>query len=352
MIIHEREIEKYLDCVREIAKSHPIIDMHVHPFEVLYGGMRYFPNPIQPGVYSAGNLTYSPPVRGHWDLPKKQQNSPNRDCKMQRRASALFLRQLYLHTGPKCLGDLMELAGISKAILLPVFHTSEENEYQMCLLKEMFGGDHRFAIGHCVPNSVETEQICSFIKEALEIYRIKILKIHPNISRIDPTSVQGRKRFEAILMASCEHDLKVIIHAGFSPLLEYPERNYGTIHNLKEIDFGITDQPVILSHACTFGCETGEVIEFLPLLKKLLSRYPNLMVDISATEFEALCLILENVDHERIVFGSDALYELQWKTLLKLLHGIKLTYKNYEETFVKIVSTNPLKLFQKEFGYD
>ncbi|MRR55343.1 MAG: hypothetical protein EG822_12690 [Deltaproteobacteria bacterium] len=350
-MLSESEIEKYLACVREIAKSHPIIDVHVHPFEVVYGGMRYFPNPIQPGVYSAGGLSYAPPVRGQWNPPKMQNNSPNCDCSIQKRVIALFLRKLYLHTGPKCLGDLMELAGISKAILLPVFHTSEENEYQMCLLNEIFGGDNRFAIGYCVPNFVPTERICSFIKEALEIYGVKILKIHPNISKIDPKSVPGRERFEAILMASCKHCLKVIIHGGISPLLECPERNYGTIHNLKEIDFGITDQPVILSHACTFGYTTGEVKEFLPHLEKLLSRYANLMVDISATEFETLCLILKNIDNERIVFGSDALYELQWKTVVRLLHGIKLTHKKYKEKFIQIASTNPLKLFQKEFGY-
>jgi len=75
------------------------------------------------------------------------------------------------------------------------------------------------------------------------------------------------------------------------------------------------------------------------------------MVDISATEFEALCLILDNVDHERIVFGSDALYELQWKTVVKLMHGFKLMHKNYKEKFIQITSKNPLKLFRKEFGY-
>lgn len=350
-MLSEREIVKYLACVQEIGKSHPIMDAHVHPFEVMYGGMRYLPNLIQPGVYSAGSLPYVPPVRGQWDPPKKQQNSSKCDCRMQTRVIALFLRKLYLHTGPKCLVDLMELAGISKAILLPIFHTSEEHEYQMCLLKEQFGEDHRFAIGYCVPNFVETGRICSFIKEALELYGVKILKIHPNISKIDPSSEQGRKRFEAILMASRKHCLKVIIHGGISPLLECPERNYGTIHKLKEMDFGITDQPVILSHACTFGCNTGEVKELLPHLEKLLSRHANLMVDISATEFEALCLILDNVDHERIVFGSDALYELQWKTVVKLMHGFKLMHKNYKEKFIQITSKNPLKLFQKEFGY-
>jgi len=262
------------------------------------------------------------------------------------------MKRLYMHTGPKCLGDHMDLAGISKAILLPIFHPRDEDESQMYLLREMFGGDDRFIIGYCVPNFVKTENICRSIKGAIAEYGIRILKIHPNISAIDPGTCQGRRRIEAILAASCDCGLKVIIHGGSSPLLDCPERNYGSIHNLKKIEFGITDQPVVLAHGCTYGYETVEVEEFLPLLKDMLYRNENLMIDISATELEAICLMLKKIDHDRIVFGSDALYEFPWKTVVKLLHALKLTQKNYLEEFIKISSVNSLGLFRKEFEHD
>ena len=73
----------------------------------------------------------------------------------------------------------------------------------------------------------------------------------------------------------------------------------------------------------------------------LLLLHNNLMIDISALEIDALIAVLKNIDCDRILFGSDALYESQWSSIVKLLHALSKTTSHFEETFVQIACINP-----------
>ena len=51
--------------------------------------------------------------------------------------------------------------------------------------------------------------------------------------------------------------------------------------------------------------------------------------------------IVGSVDLERVLFGSDALYNSQWGAVVKLLHALRQLGPNYEEQFLKIASVTP-----------
>jgi predicted TIM-barrel fold metal-dependent hydrolase len=87
----------------------------------------------------------------------------------------------------------------------------------------------------------------------------------------------------------------------------------------------------------------------LQRLEKLLHRYDHLSVDISALSAEVIGLVLSRVTPERIVFGSDALYELPWKSLIRLFVALeKVAGSQAEELLVRIAATNSGHLLRKE----
>ncbi len=345
-MLEKKEIKIYLDMAHEIRESHSLIDMHVHPFEIIYKGLKYNKKNLHYGVYSLNNQTYVPPQITENVIEKKinekfEQYGEN----IKRKMLLLKAMCLYAHVGPEVIGDHMKICGVDKVLLLPVLTPDETSEVQMEMMAEIFGEDKRFIFGYCVPNYIQNNQISKVVKNAILKYNIKAIKIHPNISGIDLTTNFGRERIERILEASRDTGLMVIVHGGRSPDINNSETiAYSVLKNLQAIDWGITREPVVIAHAGTFGHDSLEVVnDVLPVLNKLLSKYNNLLVDVSAVNIETLCLILKNIDFDRILFGSDSFYKIQWHGVVGLLYALKKTKNNCENGFVKIASVNPMR---------
>jgi len=69
------------------------------------------------------------------------------------------------------------------------------------------------------------------------------------------------------------------------------------------------------------------------------------MIDVSALDIEALTLVLKNIELERVLFGSDALYETQWFAVVKLLYVLSGMTADSEKDFIQIAAINPSRLF-------
>jgi hypothetical protein len=350
MIIAKEEALNILACARELQDGSPWIDIHVSPFEVIFNAFRYVPNPSQDGIFSLDNSAYKAPsvgpLRLEADLKKAVNESRQQEAS---RMSILLYRQAYAHIGPRVLGDQMKLSGISQSLLLPVFQPESSGNEEMELVHRLYGGDGRFLLGYCIPNSIANADIVSNIKAAISRYEIKAIKLHPNITGIDLSTPVGKRRVEAILAACQEAGLPLVVHGGISPVIKNPMTGkYSSSLNLSQINWSITTKPVVISHAGMMGASLAEIEnELLPYLKLILSRHDHIMIDISALELTALCLVLKNVDPGRIVFGSDFYYFSQWGAIVKLLHALKLLFSQFEDRFIKIVARNPAKVIQK-----
>ena len=58
------ETRKCLDHIKQIKLDHPLIDVHVHPFEVIFNGLDYQRNPLAENLYSSQQTDYvSPEIR-------------------------------------------------------------------------------------------------------------------------------------------------------------------------------------------------------------------------------------------------------------------------------------------------
>lgn len=345
-MLSKEEVDILIERIREIGKSYVLSDIHVHPYEVLYGGIKYFANPHHDGLYSVNNLKYEPPETGpiHDELSQKEmflQFDPRLRANMQ----LLSFRRNFAHTGPMLFSDHMKLCGMRRALLLPVMGPDEDDDATMILMKRMFGKDDRFVLGYCVPNSVRNDDIAKDIRDAIKQYQVKAIKIHPNRTKIDLASRSGIERIFHILEASRDVKLPVIVHGGNSLTVQDEGTiSYSSANNLQHIEWGITKEPVIIAHAGAFGHDVEEVAnKIIPIMNKLLARYDNLLVDVAGLEMNSLGIVLNAIDVNKILFGSDALYYFQWQAAAKLLFTLKKSFPGFENDFVKIASVNPGK---------
>lgn len=341
-------VRKTLELLREIKGDLLFYDLHVHPFEVMYAPVGYRPSPIDQGLFSAGSSEYLPPDVGDLDLHRfavRAENPCNR--KLAAKVALLNSRRIYAHTGPRILGDQMTLGLIDRALLLPVVRDDEASDGQLSRMRTMFGSDSRFLFGYCLSNDIPNVHIADELKRVKDEYNVKAIKIHPAITGIDLSSQKGKDRVEAILEASKQTKLKLIIHGGLSPGCENSQAmSYGTLINLQHIDWSITAETIIFAHSGCHGYSTEDAKnEILPLMDRLLGQYPNLAVDTSGVGFEVLCQLMKKIDPERIMFGSDALYEVQWSAMVKLWCVLKEVVLRPEDVLLKICNLNPVGLF-------
>ncbi len=153
----------------------------------------------------------------------------------------------------------------------------------------------------------------------------------------------GKQRVHRILEVCRKLHFPLILHTGKYPLARIPQATeYSTIDALKDLEWDITPFPVVFAHAALFYCTLGEIEDhILPTLKKMFSRFDNLFVDISELDVHGLVSTLRAIPIDRILFGSDALYDDQWKAIVKLLIALEKVSSSVEEEFLKIMVHNP-----------
>lgn len=352
MLMDKTSVDRYLAIIREIAASVRLTDSHVHPFEVLYDNCTYEPNPDTEGVYSTANARYVPPTSGSLALEAPAAPASDTPRDLVERMMLLTMRHLYAHTGPQCWLAHAGLAGIGRFVLLPVAQPGRTADARMAEMAKMFGGDPQFLLGYSLPNTLAPEVVEADIRRAAEYCDIRVLKVHPTLSGHDLTTAEGRNRVDALLKASQSTCLPVILHGGLlSPSMRHPTAacQQGELENLAKLDLGQTDSPVIIAHAGAFGIAAEEFeSRVLSRLRDLLSRFDHLLVDTSALSADVLGLLLEQVDPERIIFGSDAFYEPSWKAAVKLYWVLERKFSRPGDLFAQIAGGNPEKLFGKE----
>ncbi|MCP3178144.1 amidohydrolase [Desulfuromonas sp. KJ2020] len=345
----QKAVQNALNTIREIKGSHTFYDIHVHPFEVMFDACQYRHSPGYDGLYCSSSSTYKAPeiteVNLHQDLAKPGETL---DPKYRAMACLLNARRFYSHTGPVVFADQMALCGIDKVLLLPVMAENESGEAQMNAMCRMFGQSDKFMTAYSVPNDIPNDDVDAQMGRIVAKYNVRALKIHPSVTGIDLGCQKGIDRVESLLAAANNNGLKVVIHGGKSPNCKNSQAiSYGIIQNLRNIDWSIISEPVIIAHGGCFGYGYEEAKEtIVPILLNLFESHDHLSFDTSAIGIELLSHLFERFDSKRILFGSDALYEKQWISILKLWCGLTLSNKKLEKSLLDILCLNAIKIFE------
>jgi predicted TIM-barrel fold metal-dependent hydrolase len=332
-----------LEWAREAGMAAPLLDFHVHPFDVLTGDTAYRPDDRVDGLYGKGASAYRPPdVQAGAGGPK----SPPAGS-ITERSLLLAARLAYAHTGPLVLGDHLDAAGFAEALLLPVARAPGAAEALSAATAAMYPDGGRWHSACAFPVGVPPDRLGSYFSRARQAWGVRAIKLHPNLAGIDPLEDSGRALMEAMLVAAGELGLTVVVHGGRTPGLPQDGcGSYGTLAHLAEVDWGASSAPVIVAHGGLYGLADDEAIAGIQALEGLLDRFPNLMADTSTLEPPVLWLLLERIDRRRLVFGSDALYVPIWKAWVRFLATLRLVSPRPDEDLVRIAALNPARCLE------
>lgn len=346
------ESSEYLSILQTLRRSYPLYDMHVHPYEVLFDRFTY-DNEVARGVLSLSGKSYAAPSVTKFQFPEMGNFSDEPRPQRLQDISVMLLRKVYRNVGEQVFIDQMTLSGIDRVLLLPIAPescTPDEFGSRMRWVKRFYSNREKFWIAGSIPGALAGNEIGPYVCELKKEYGIRAIKCHPVVSGIDLSSSNRKEWMETVLGACHEAKLPLIIHGGRNNLYWGGSRgNFGSLENLENIDMSISEEPVILAHAGFHRCRIDEIEQVgLPMLDKMLKAHPNLCVDISGLGFEPLKLVLQSVNADRILFGSDALYSPQWEAVTMTLHALKELGMAMEENFLQFASINPRKTIFKD----
>lgn len=327
-----------LEWAQDVGSTFPFLDFHVHPFDVLTGDTEYQLVDHVDGLYTKGSAVYRSP-----QAQSGAEHPPTIPVKSINHGSLLLAARLaYTHTGPKVLTDQLEVAGLAGALLLPVARTPGTAEKLLQVSAYMFSNDDRLILGCAFPIGIPPDKLDSYFRSARETRGIRAIKLHPNLAGVDPRTNFGRELIEAMLASAGSLDLPVVVHGGQTPAMEPVDcREFGTLAHLSKVDWSISTSPVIIAHAGLYGLTREDAIPAMDNLKKLFERHPHLMADLSNLDPLILRLVLEKVDRNRLIFGSDALYVPIWKSWIRFLDTLRLVSRHPDDDLIRIASLNP-----------
>jgi hypothetical protein len=350
VILDRERVERYLALARALGRTQVLHDVHVSPYEVIFGGLEYRPDAEVAGVLGLEGARYTAQRPG----PLRIDDAAASDrllgqAEVPTALSRALLRRQYAHLGPRVLADGMALCGIGRSLLIPVVRPGADPAEQVRLTCDLYGADERFRLAWCPRLPAGEAEILAEVRGALARWPIRALKLNANIQGLDLATGEGRAALGHLVAACRATALPLIVHGGISRLLQDPRgRAFAALHNLADVAWRETGTPVVLCHAGLFGCPSGAVEALLPTLARMLADHDNLLVDVSGLSFTALCAVLRRFDPTRVVFGSDALYFPQWSAVVKVLFALDELGLPVAETFGMLAGTNPARLFPGE----
>ena len=352
MVSCPTEVRTALDILTELAASEELFDIHTHPFNVADSVPAYRETSPRTGIFTRGYGHYVPPdpEAKKWDEGAAGEgDGKGGDVKVDqhlvRKLYLLKSRSTYNFTGPTVLNDQMALAGIKHALLLPVARPEDKGDDQMLEMERLFGAHQNFSMGYCVPNDCPTEKIVGDVGRIRNRFKVAALKIHPNLTGIDPSCRRGLDRMHHILEASRTYRLPVIIHGGYSKEFSDGDAvSFGCLDRLVHVAWETTDQPVIIAHAGFFGCGREEITNSgFPQLENLLVKHDHLLVDLAGLGPWVIQMIVKKIEKERILFGSDALYFSIQSSAVHTLVALMQTGFDAGRMFHRFAGINPAR---------
>lgn len=339
-------IPRYISIINEIYKSYRTYDIHLHPVEIVLNVLDYKEILGEKGLFTIRGGKFIVP---HLEGLENRVPSEEMMAFMKRRPQiiSLMLRRTYNHTGPRVFREYFDILRIDRGLLLPVAPAEGPIGPQMSLTYDMFKGDPRFSMAGSVPNTITNQDVECFLRKQVEKYHIVAVKIHPNITAINLNLATGKERVECIIEASARLELPVVIHGGKNYMPDKKTGEYALISNLEDLNLN-SPSPVVLAHGGAYGHSFSEIQQkVIPVLKRMLRSYENMFIDVSALDHKTIGLCLTVTGKDRILFGSDALYENQILMLMRLIFALETSKLKFEESLIQILCKNPANVIFK-----
>jgi predicted TIM-barrel fold metal-dependent hydrolase len=224
------------------------------------------------------------------------------------------IRKNFLSNSYYQLKKQMDECGVSRSVILPTTAIDiNKEDYDK-------NSDYLIFFGSIDIHKTDKENIRGILLNQIDKYKIKGIKLHPNIQKYYPHPSRNNKEIsdKLIELYKIINDLKlvVLIHSGISFLPDvnnFSKYDYANLEYFYPIDkkgdnfFSLIHNPIILAH---LGCYNSLSRDFSKQ-KYILRKYNNVYLDTSGQgSYMIKCCIDQcgELALDRLIFGSDALY--------------------------------------------
>ena len=344
-------LDKIFDHISDLkSQGLKVVDSHVHPYDVM-GIVHYnhVSNKYVDRDYARPGILES---LGYGKFAKVGQRLffnlfPGEVEKI--------IKTTYQNVNEK--SSLMEMQGslVDKAVLLPV-----EPWLTTSYVADNCISDRFYLLGSFDIHGVHINDVEDTFNRYIREYKIVGLKFHPNLQNFKPqpshNSANIREKLKIIYSLAEKNNVYMLFHSGtsfFTNRIDVAYKDFLRSKNNALLEnfcndngeselLGKYNVPIVLAHLGHYGVNN---IKY-DLIKKIASHYENVYFDTSGTPVDLIHHITKIVTADRVIFGSDALYNRMAFNLAFTYTGI-LRYANdakvdFEESIVKVLGSNYL----------
>lgn len=319
----------FFNYLLDLKKSHglKIIDTHIHPLDVM-GVVHFIDYKKEGDIREAANY-FKPGLMEKLKFGRLANFLSNNLFNLFTRTVVKEIKSLYNNAGERRVLEEMEGALADKVVFLSVEPWSDT-----FLIKEHFNNQKFLLLGSFDINRLKIDEIEPRLNRYIDELGIVGLKLHPNLQNFKPQPGDNPPEIAAklklIYRLAEKHKLYLLFHGGLSSFTEYTDEKYYDLRRSKDNArlenfcaadgaselFGQYNIPIVIAHLGHFGF--NKINE--RLVKLISEKYGQVYFDTAAVSPRLISRFIELVGSQKIVLGSDALYN-------RMVYGIYFVYQ-------------------------
>lgn len=354
MLFDYKEVFAGIQYIKKLKreKSFQIIDVHVHPLDVM--GVIH-PNDCKIdccNVISVGDDYYKKGVLEIFRYGEIINFFSPLYYKIAPQAVHQIIKKTFRRLGAKRLLEEMDTAGIDISILVPIMPWSSFDK-----LREFYSGN-RFRYLHSPDiHNADKVKLIEELRVAKSLGAIGI-KLHPNLQDFHPQPSKNlndiKEKLELIYSFIEKEGMLILFHGGKSFYTDVVDSKYGVQTRSK--DFGLLANfinqdntseifsyniPIIIAHLGSFGLLSDD----LDVAQRIVGRYPNVFFDTAGCSPNLIRKAISMLSSNKIIFGSDSLYNrMTYSLYFVYLSTRNLEKEDQDVALQNILSTNIKKI--------
>lgn len=340
----ESKYKVFIEYLKELKERNDlkIVDTHIHPLDVM--GIVHYTETLEEEypqfVFKLGLLGKMNFNRVSNYISKKAFVHLQSIVKEE-------IEKTYKKLGSKKIIKEMDEAQIDNIVLLPIEPWATTSE--VC---ERYHDKRFFRLASIDIHGIKKEEIAEKIRMFKREYKIVGLKLHPNLQGFLPQPSQNNKnlaeKLTEIYKVADKENLYLLFHGGLSSYTKYKNAKYPdyprSLNNAKIKNFinlnGESELfkykvPIIIAHLGHFGENKIDKAAI-----NLLAKQKNFFFDTAATSPKMIAEMIKLIGSERLLLGSDGVYNRMAHSAYLVYQAAKKTNKDVEKIMCDILGRN------------
>ena len=331
-----------------------VIDSHVHPFDVM--GVVHSNEHVGRDVVLKKNYL-KPSLMERLKYGRIYNFLSEPTCNLAPQYVNKMIKESFQYISKNNLITEMQDCYVDSCCLVPIEPWSLTSS-----IFNNFNDSNFFILGSIDIHSIKYEDIESKIHKYKNDYNIVGIKLHPNLQNFHPQPSHNEdiicKKLSKIYSTIEKFGLYMLIHGGrtfYTNKMDYRysknkrSKKKGVLENFINKDgsselFDNYKMPIVIAHLGHYGLSRYNIEK----VKDIVKRHDHIFFDTAGTSPKLISIMINNIGSDKIIFGSDAIYNSMFYNLIFTYQAIKkVSGSNFLDNLYNIFEKNILNIINK-----